>query len=774
MKTRSGRVARLSRSNPRLRQSVDDDNAPSVTPTSPNTSFAPHGCGADSASVALKAVAERLKKKSAAAPLTKPRRSSLKSATTKHFDSRKHSTKGEVTSPTVHFDPDTFTRSRMSRVSKLRRISKPGSAFVTLKDLKSPRSPKDRRSSGDSRGSMQGSRLFNIDNGGQRYMIKPTSAIASQMSGALASSSPTSARSSFTLDSVAEFERKHRAGRRLGSFGFQGGRRRSSSVSVNDSILGKRSSVDDSQDSSEPNGKRRRLSQEQVSATVDAVIEQIPHFVTKLEDSPGLLRLYHVGPIFSHFQNEIQLFTEHYFDYAITPEQRSAWPLHELESRYLPLMLITQYIADGSQYGWRNFFTNSESRSVLASGIIGEWLSERVFNHTAFGFDSETIRQLEDMDREYLHFDAFTRSKKRAIMIKAFLARDKRQVQSNLIKAGEELAEELLTVLEPLLPTFFASKQGHDVTALHDEIKDALTDLVTRAAIFHRAIRVLGEDGTLVRIAPAVQKGSQYYRTAPFIISNGAMVTKTKHHGISNGQEGKLKIKMTCFPRVEAYVPHGPDAEELTQLEHAFKTEMIEKGEDDVAVEAFDWEDWAHRTWPELPRDCVGDVQRTFYGKALSDEEGGDVKMLGAYVTTYPHLASHRVYCEWDVPETTKEQEKIEEIMDEDEDGDGELNPVPKSKRISLKQAIAQARREAGAWRYGVEDGAREIWNFVCRWEPLVETGALVWFIQSWIRGGHVADSMSGLASLATPEGRKIATDSVSEELSQLQGRYLF
>jgi hypothetical protein len=165
---------------------------------------------------------------------------------------------------------------------------------------------------------------------------------------------------------------------------------------------------------------------------------------------------------------------------------------------------------------------------------------------------------------------------------------------------------------------------------------------VHQAATLHRAIRGLGEDGTIVRIALYVQKGSEYHSTAPFVV-NPKMVKETKHHA-KDGDAAKLVIKITCFGRVEAYVPHSPDAEELMQLEESFREEMIHYREGDN--ETFDWEEWAHRTWLELPRECVGDIQTKFIGKALSDAEGGDTKMRGAYVTTYVNLGNHYVYCE--------------------------------------------------------------------------------------------------------------------------------
>jgi hypothetical protein len=620
---------------------------------------------------------------------------------------------------------------------------------------------------------MRGSHAFNVDNTSQLF-VNPSSTMT-RMLGAASSSSSSSARTSLSLDTVAEFERKYRAGRRLGSFSSLEGSRRRSSAPSTASVLGKRSSSDAGLTTSDTVDKRRRMvenmSEQEVSDAMDAVTRQMPSFMSQLEDSPGLLELHHVGPAFAHLQTSIQDFASRFGHGDLTPNERCVWPLHQLETRHLPLMLITQYLADGSQYGWRNFFTVPESRTALVFAVIGEWLTERVFNHTAFGFDSESLRQLEDMDREYLHFDAVLRNKKRAKLINAFLSRDKDQVKSNLKNAVEELVDELLLVLDPVLvPGLHLSPAKWRRGRRGDDMRQELTEIVHQAATLHRAIRVLGENGTIVRIAPSVQKGSEYHSNAPFVVVNPKMVKDTRDHA-KDGDAAKLLIKMTCFSRVEAYVPHGPDAEELMQLEKDFRKEMIHHGEGDD--ETFDWEEWVHRTWPELPRECIGDIQRKYIGKALSDAEGGDVKMHGAYVTTYMHLANHHVYCEWDVDEDkqhgrpTEFKLKQHRVLDgefdsyiEEHDDDDNLDlycprPIPKSKRITLKQAVARAVRESGlGWRYGIEAGAREIWNFLCLWEPLLETSAVVWFVQSWIRGGYAADGMRNLAALATSEGR--------------------
>jgi hypothetical protein len=164
-----------------------------------------------------------------------------------------------------------------------------------------------------------------------QFVVSPLSSMTHK-SGAASSSSSSSARTSLSLDTVAEFEHRYRAGHRLGSYSYSEEARRRSSASSAASVLGKRSSSDAGLINSDMVDKRRRkvenMFEEEVSGVMDAVARQMPSFMSQLEESPGLLRLCHVGPAFSHLQTSIQNFTSRYCRFDMTPNERCVWLLY--------------------------------------------------------------------------------------------------------------------------------------------------------------------------------------------------------------------------------------------------------------------------------------------------------------------------------------------------------------------------------------------------------------------------------------------------------------
>ena len=188
-----------------------------------------------------------------------------------------------------------------------------------------------------------------------------------------------------------------------------------------------------------------------------APIGDCPSLLNGMCNDPRALELYEIQPLLDHIRNSIISFTEQYFSFELAQSERDIWPLHFLTTKYLPLLLTTQYIADGSQYGWRSLFTSSQTRPYLVAAIIGEYLKHHVFNATAFGFPEEVVEKLEDDDREYLHYDAFVRSKRGGLVMRVWfeeLEREDmmRKAVGRLRSCAEVLAEELLAVVEPLMP----------------------------------------------------------------------------------------------------------------------------------------------------------------------------------------------------------------------------------------------------------------------------------------------------------------------------------
>ena len=636
-----------------------------------------------------------------------------------------------------------------------------GSGVMTLDELpkspRAPRSPKNRTP-------------YKIQGrwGGKVLDVTATPlAEGSAISGQRRPSAADSVKRIEAAEKRSSFEWRNGLGTRLGSFDSFG-MRTPSITRARFGGKGKRklSEIEEEVGSGTSATKRSRRN------GVGITMEEVDHMHVVLaeqmqiiRDQPERLTLEQVGPLFNNVTWRIQSFSEEHFSFALTPEQREAWPLHQLRSSYAPLMLITQYIADGSQYGWRNFFTTSAGRSALVSGVISEWVRQRVFNHTCFGMSAENTRKLEDMDREYLHHDAFLRSKKRAAMVQDMLKENADACQRDFFEAVEELTDELMTVLTPLMPVsiFAYSESGRyfyedtsSRTAVHakEDIRTELAGNVAEAARLHRAIRVMGKDGTIIRIAQPVQKGEQYYESAPFEIVNEKMVKETKHHGLKSnekkGEDGKLKIKMTCFPRVEAYVPHGPDYEQMAEKELK-ERQTLENGKE------LDW-DKVTGFWPDLPEDIVREQERD-HGKE-------NVRKNGSYVTIYPRLTCHQVYCEWIPPQPARKvafkDDEVVEVENEDDEEDDQptrrLNvaeehanrtygePLPKVQQISLKEAVKQARNEAGWFQHTFEDGLRYTWNGFCRWEGPAElaltVGGLGWYIYHWYCSGTPRDTI--------------------------------
>ena len=92
-------------------------------------------------------------------------------------------------------------------------------------------------------------------------------------------------------------------------------------------------------------------------------------------------------------------------------------------------------------------------------GVLGEWLSQRVFKNTSFGL-SEDFRQemTQSVDIKYLHYDGFVRTKKRAKLVEYAFNSSARDLNLEALEiASRELADELFIVLAPLLPVWTES-----------------------------------------------------------------------------------------------------------------------------------------------------------------------------------------------------------------------------------------------------------------------------------------------------------------------------
>ena len=488
--------------------------------------------------------------------------------------------------------------------------------------------------------------------------------------------------------------------------------------------------------------------------------------LSELRSSPRGLELYEIQPLFDHIRNSIISFAEKQFSFSLDDAASMSWPLHLLATKYLPLLLTTQYIADGSQYGWRRFFTSSQTRPYLVAAVVGEYLKHHVFNATAFGFPEDVIEKLEDDDREYLHYDAFVRSKRRGSVMRMWFEEvaefgKEAAMMRKLKKCAGSLAEELLQVVEPLMPPEcfgrdqkgrWENAEGGKADSKRESIKTDLRKLIELAGFLHWGIRLKGEDGTIVRVAPSVQKGEKRYLDAPFEDVNAKMLNESEHH--MGGEDGdKPRIRMTVFSRVEAVVPNGPTYLELVGIQNkALKDAEKEVDWEKVRKEQF--------VWPVVPDDVRAAEERK-RGKLHEGEE-----MTAAYVTIYPILNKHKVYVEWeseaekehwsfqkddgDEDDTKKDDERNARLEGDAHTDQSEKQrrrrmnkkygvPFQKAKRLTLRQAVIEARAEKKLW---LEDSWNRVQYLLAKYEPAYEnllalylagTGvSKLWFGHDW------------------------------------------
>ncbi|EXJ67193.1 uncharacterized protein A1O5_09840 [Cladophialophora psammophila CBS 110553] len=459
-----------------------------------------------------------------------------------------------------------------------------------------------------------------------------------------------------------------------------------------------------------------------------------------IEKIPRALDLDEIGALFMILQEKISRFCNAHFDFDLTAEQEKAWPMHLLATKYLSLMLITQRIADGSEYGWQNFFTKREYRRHLVHGIIGEWFQQRIFKHTGFSLPEEKIRELEKIDRKFLHYDAFVRNKKKAECLEElkfdedyFPSEEFPKIfehMDNLEIAARRMATNLLRVLEPLLPPPYFDpirprwrqplrlrEQGDEVRL---QIWFQLIELIRMAGSLHLCMRFAGANGLVVRIAPHVPKGTRLRRDDVennICVNASALNAKSAQSRKANDE---LEVKMTCFGRVEAVVPNGLDVLELEQAQAAARAEGRELTREEAEQNLFnpypydlqetDAAKDAVADRPPIPgtewstallKAGIEEARAKRYGRDLAEDdriEQGNPKS-GAFVTIYPRVAPSNLFCEW---VSSSEDQQFPRI--------GDAAPQPSAQ--TLAEAVAEARRRKYISCF-LEDAALKVWNTV-------------------------------------------------------------
>lgn len=321
---------------------------------------------------------------------------------------------------------------------------------------------------------------------------------------------------------------------------------------------------------------------------------------------------------------------------------------------------MLSYIADGSGFrdGWQDFLSSEHSRPHVVYGVLGEWLKYNVFGHSCFGLSPEEDEQMTAIDIQYIKYDGFVRTKERAKLLKGILAdKPKWEFDADMSVAVDVLVDELMVVLEPILPTCKKAL---------GEMKTKLTLLVDIAANLHLCIRLTGVDGTILRFHSA-SKNDQFAFTARQNCVNKSLVEATHEEMIAARnvenraldrptekdprRSDKLKIKMPLFPLVLAVVPYGPTlkdfAVEQAHYEAVLKSPDLPHNKDKgpMYVDDIPAEIVRAACFEELPDSVRKDSgYRSHRGEKPK-------KAFGSYVRQYI-LNEADVYCEWDFPDT--------------------------------------------------------------------------------------------------------------------------
>ncbi|RVX74918.1 hypothetical protein B0A52_01195 [Exophiala mesophila] len=468
-----------------------------------------------------------------------------------------------------------------------------------------------------------------------------------------------------------------------------------------------------------PEWQRVYLSPDPLSSATDSLFGEIL-------STPRRLEIAHIGALFVQLQEDTQRLAQKHFYYDLTDEEEKAWPLELLKWHHKALMKSATFLVDGDKIGWRNLFTKKEHRIPLIMAIIAHMLNEQIFKHTAFSFTETTgLDQLQYIDEKYIHYDAFIRGMHRANLLADLMARRSFPVdhQEGLITASQALVNSIYALLEPLLPPHLFSPSRSKKTNTLDlrrpwwqdptgrlnkldpyeherasfyrqEILFDLKSLVQKSIALHLCIRLTASDGTVIKITRNPGKGSTYVEDGPQILVNN-------HWCQSQPRETheELIVKMNCWPRVEAYVPHGLNLEEYEQAyKHHLESGVRGGSSDENSFK--DLEDWFESYRSELPflppelqidpetgvpattptpvpvpasapvttpgtewdyrlalkaarskpRDGQ-DPAPTDFTTTTTTKDPNSGPQRGSYVTYYPAIAPARVYCNWDVPD---------------------------------------------------------------------------------------------------------------------------
>jgi len=357
------------------------------------------------------------------------------------------------------------------------------------------------------------------------------------------------------------------------------------------------------------------------------------HLLNVLRESPQSLSLRQISDLFCVIQGYTEHFSRAWFGQATNENVQEIdkdmlrFPIHDLELKYPALYLTTANVLDASttddsSHGWLKFFAHPDYRQYLVYAILGEWLTQRIFKDTAFGL-SPTVQQKmhEDVDEAYLYFESFVRTKERSKLVAQFFNAESAESTAYWLECeAGKLADELFMLLAPMHPwANVADQQGrpqHEFGEIQrQQMRHDLVELISQCAALNWSIVRSGEDGTIIRVADRLENGKRFWPTAPMHCINQDTVDKTRDTSV---QSAVPVVKMTCWARIEAFVPHGLDMIQMAEVEEEARKEhdldavdkltaegkAINKDVLDKAHNKFCWEcSDAKTAWDVLPEE---------------------------------------------------------------------------------------------------------------------------------------------------------------------------
>ncbi|KAK5948918.1 hypothetical protein OHC33_010004 [Knufia fluminis] len=355
------------------------------------------------------------------------------------------------------------------------------------------------------------------------------------------------------------------------------------------------------------------------------------YLLNLLRKRPMPLSLSQISGLFHVVQGLTEDFARTWFGPTGNEDMRAvvkdmlAFPIHDLELKNPALFFTAINVLDASTThgvadGWRRCFAHPDYRQYFVYAVLGEWFTQRIFKDTSFGLSDLAQDEMhEEVDKAFLHFESFIRAKKRGEVLDAYMgpegADSAEETAQFLKRQAAELADEILTVLEPMLPwNRVAGQQAgsrEEVGEMQEfAMKVALVELISQCVALNWSIVRSGENGTIIRIADRIENGKRYWPTAPMHCINQDIFDKTRDQSAQNAVP---VVKMTCWGRVEAYVPQGPDMKEMAKAEKQhvrdavkrLKVEgkKINKKALDKIHANFCWKCTDAELWPVLPQE---------------------------------------------------------------------------------------------------------------------------------------------------------------------------